>query len=247
MTQPVRSPLARGEASPRTLRSCNLSVAGPPDAAPSPTGDEEAPGSIDEHTDAAEAPPAPADEGSPQRPAGDDEMSFWTFFVLALGAGALASCAAPIDSNSGGDGGSGAAENLTTGAEGVGGATGTSSSASSSASVTSSIATSSSVSTTVSSSTGGPMACDSNDPTACAACQQCAVTGMCSAAYGACQSNAECVALNGCLNGCMGDAACEDGCKTAHPMGQSDLANAANCVYCQACYMTCNGKGFGCP
>src|SRR5262245_48689044 len=67
-------------------------------------GTESSIAAIGDDSTGAEAESAEAnDDGTQKRPAGDDDMSFWTFFVLALGAGLLASCAAPIDSTAGGD------------------------------------------------------------------------------------------------------------------------------------------------
>lgn len=174
---------------------------------------------------------------------GGDDMGFWTFFLLAVGVAAIG-CASPLDSASGSGG------DASEGGDGGSGAAGTTTTGSSTASTTSTTSTSGPITTSTSTETstgtgagGGDAMCEGGD---CASCQTCAVTSACAAEYDACQANPDCVALNGCLNGCA-DTTCQQACTDSYPGGAAALQAAATCVYCTACYVSCNGAALGCP
>ncbi|NUO47732.1 MAG: hypothetical protein HOV80_02625 [Polyangiaceae bacterium] len=106
--------------------------------------------------------------------------------------------------------------------------------------------TSSSSVTTGSTSQVGPTATTTTGPTGCDAeatcndCQACSFGADCATQYDACGNNPECFALNDCLNLCQ-DQACIDQCVTDHAAGVDDLLGLIDCIYCDACYVTCDG------
>jgi hypothetical protein len=81
----------------------------------------------------------------------------------------------------------------------------------------------------------------------CDECQQCAFAADCSSEADACAGNPECLALNMCIGMCpANDQACVDQCFADHPEGEADLGALAQCVFCDACFVTCDGAGAGC-
>jgi hypothetical protein len=175
-------------------------------------------------------------------------MRLWTLFMLVVG---LMACAAPIEDEGGGDEGDdddlGLESPSGSGGDGGGGGSSASTSASGSTSTSSTTGASTSSSANSTSASGGGMGACEASASDCVACQTCAMQTECAAQFGACQANAECVALNTCLNGCPpGDQACLDGCAVAHPNGEADLETAANCVFCSSCPIDCDGQSLGC-
>lgn len=138
-------------------------------------------------------------------------------------------------SGAGGAGGAGASTTTaaTTTSSGNGHSTGSFSSSSGTFS--------SSSSGTFSSTTGGGT-CDSSAN--CGTCGNCALVGACQSAMNACQSNQNCTALLGCLQGCM-DQTCANNCATQYPGGQQLYMAMIKCVVCQECPTSCMGSSPG--
>lgn len=155
-------------------------------------------------------------------------------FVVAIGLLA-ASCGPSIEfadtTGNGGEGGKSSSGSNTTGvgAGSTGSTTSTSGgqTSSSSGGMTSSSSggmTSSSSGGMTSSSSSGGMVCPSfGDP-----CSECLAL-QCADIYCSCYGNFDCFSLSTCLNGCNGDATCEQQCYATHPDGAAVLYALSNC------------------
>jgi hypothetical protein len=77
-------------------------------------------------------------------------------------------------------------------------------------------------------------------------CQACAIAGACADENTACGDSADCQAYVTCYYAC-GSQACVDDCGTMHPMGAPLFQALAQCVFCDVCYVDCNGDMQGCP
>lgn len=102
-------------------------------------------------------------------------------------------------------------------------------------------------SATVSTSTG-PMACDGSGDCGDSmfGCIGCALSRGCADEYDACATDADCVAYAECTAACP-DPACVDQCAVDHPGGAMLYDALAQCVYCDECYVDCDGPAQGCP
>jgi hypothetical protein len=81
----------------------------------------------------------------------------------------------------------------------------------------------------------------------CTACQTCAFDADCSTEASNCGSEPECLSLNDCLGDCApDDDACVQACNDANPNGVDPLGALVDCIYCDACFVTCDGAGNGC-
>ncbi len=147
--------------------------------------------------------------------------------------GLFAACASPDD-----DSWSGAAdEELVEDGEGAGGnqkpsSTTVGASTTVAATVTSVTASTVAASTTVT--TGNP-SCDGGS---CDSCQSCAMNGMCAPQIDACLNDADCYALIECLQSCVDDV-CMNNCASSHPSGMTLYSAAGECVFCDACPVSC--------
>ncbi|AKT37378.1 hypothetical protein [Chondromyces crocatus] len=82
---------------------------------------------------------------------------------------------------------------------------------------------------------GADQECTFTDP-----CASCAITEVCHTQLLACINDAECVALNDCLNECpAGDDGCPDACYLAHPGGVAPYETLLRCVFCEVCPLAC--------
>ena len=84
--------------------------------------------------------------------------------------------------------------------------------------------------------------CDSGD---CASCQDCSFNGPCFLETQACTNNQDCIDLINCLGECF-DQACYDECSMQYAGGLDDYSNLVYCVFCDACYFSCDGASAGC-
>ena len=136
--------------------------------------------------------------------------------------------------------------------EGGAGAAGPTSVSSASSGPSSSVSSSgspasSSSSSIASSSSSGGGGCDNTGN--CDLCQDCALNtpAECGTLYDICVANPECLPLNDCFALCApNDTICIDDCIAQYPNGYSDLSAAAECVFCGACYIDCDGASLGC-
>ena len=151
-------------------------------------------------------------------------MKSWAFAAIFISVGALAAC---DDSGTGGSGNSG----------GGGGSGGTGGGAT--------------TTTTTSVTTGGPMVCDTGDPSGASCgdtasgCVACALGGDCSDELATCQADQTCVDFANCIDPCM-DQTCFDDCTTQFPAGADIYNNILLCVFCDQCFVDCDGASAGC-
>jgi hypothetical protein len=73
----------------------------------------------------------------------------------------------------------------------------------------------------------------------CGDCEACAtaMNGPCFAVFSACETDADCSAIDQCV--ALGDTVAD--CEANNPNGMSAYQAAANCEYCQACPSACPG------
>jgi len=158
--------------------------------------------------------------------------------MMGLGAGAASTAACssvPRDEGAGGDGAGGE--------DGYGPST--SSSISSNGAAPSTTPSTTSYPSAVSTYGVGPNGCDMQRD--CAACQTCAFDLDCICQHNDCEAEPECLALNDCANACAAnDQACVDACVDANPNGVNPLLALIDCIYCDACYVTCDGANAEC-
>ena len=93
----------------------------------------------------------------------------------------------------------------------------------------------------------GPQSCDSMG--VCgdfqSGCIACAVESTCSLQYNTCVNSQTCLEYNNCINACS-DQACYDMCDSQYPTGSAQFNDAANCVLCDACPISCDGANPAC-
>jgi hypothetical protein len=76
----------------------------------------------------------------------------------------------------------------------------------------------------------------------CQDCQTCAFDSLCMTQYADCQAEPQCIALDECVSACReGDDACVQACVDANPNGADPLLALLECIFCDACYVTCDG------
>ena len=129
---------------------------------------------------------------------------------------------------SGGDGGSGGATESTT--------------TTSTTTATESTTSSSTFTTTTTSTNTSSGGCDG--AVTCDSCANCSLNGTCAAAANGCFNDQDCNALLDCLQACVDDT-CANACADAHPSGMNLYMDMAVCVYCQGCYVDCDGASTG--
>jgi hypothetical protein len=79
-------------------------------------------------------------------------------------------------------------------------------------------------------------------------CLGCALADACAAEYTACANDpsGECIAFVQCMDSCQ-DQACVDQCVADHPGGATLYNDLVFCAICEACPVSCDGAGSGCP
>ncbi len=85
----------------------------------------------------------------------------------------------------------------------------------------------------------GPSGCDTEAD--CDACQTCSFDWDCGSQYSECQAEPECLALNFVNDCAAADDTCIQACVDANPNGVDPLVSLIDCIYCDACYETCDG------
>lgn len=157
---------------------------------------------------------------------------------LGAGAASTAACSSvPREEGAGGDGAGGE--------DGSGLTTTHTSTVNSSGSAPSTTPSTTSYPSAVSTYGVGPSGCDTEPD--CSACQTCAFDADCSAEAADCTAEPECLSLNECTNACAAyDDACIQACVDANPNGVDPLSALIDCVYCDACYVTCDGISGAC-
>ena len=151
--------------------------------------------------------------------------------MMGLGAGAASSAACssvPRDEGAGGDGAGGE--------DGYGPSTSYTAAMSSYG-----------VPPTSSPATTGAGSSECDEEADCEACQTCSFDSVCTTQAAECAAEPECLSLNDCANACPArDDACVQACVDANPSGVDPLVALIDCVYCDACLVTCDGAAAAC-
>ncbi|MEJ7731509.1 MAG: hypothetical protein WKG00_20140 [Polyangiaceae bacterium] len=71
-------------------------------------------------------------------------------------------------------------------------------------------------------------------------CSNCALGSACAPEANACSGDADCIAMLDCFETCVDDV-CLDNCMNTHPTGAQLYMAMAECVFCGACVLDCNG------
>jgi hypothetical protein len=99
----------------------------------------------------------------------------------------------------------------------------------------------------VSATTSTGMSCENNFD--CGSCIDCSIATECAAEYNGCVNDMECFAFNQCIQDCQNfpdPDACINECVETYPGGYQLYLEAVMCIYCNSCFVSCDGQSIGC-